>query len=72
MFLHLKDSSFRCDKVIAVTSGHIPATESTGEFFTIVVHLDGMVEPLIHTYLSREERDDTFTEIKETLDDVIN
>lgn len=69
MYLHLRESTFRIDKVVAITKLTLPATMQTPEYYVVAVYLDGVDQPLIHTYESLEERDEVFSEIREALDE---
>ena len=69
MYLHLKESTFKLDKVVAITKLTLPATMQTPEYYVVTVCLEGVEQPLIHTYESLEERDEVFSEIREALDE---
>lgn len=69
MYLHLKESTFKLNKVVAITKLSLPATMQTPEYYVVAVYLDGVDQPLIHTYESVEERDEVFSEIREALDE---
>ena len=66
MFIHLKDSTIRLESVTAITKGIVTLEDNT--YYTMCVYVVGSLQPLVHTYESEQERDETFLEIKELLD----
>ena len=67
MYLHLKESTFKLDKIIAVTKTVIPATVHTPVYYAMVVYLEGVTQPLVHTYEQEQERDEIFDDVRECL-----
>lgn len=67
--IHLKDSTIKLNCVAAITKGIVPETNFTPVYYTMVVYLTGCAQPIVHTYESAEERDEIFTEFRDTLDE---
>ena len=65
MFIHLKDSTINLTQVSALTKGVVTLEDNT--YFTMCVYVVGSLQPLVHTYESEQERDETFEEFKEAL-----
>ena len=68
MYLHLKDSTIKLSEIVAVTKSVIPATNFTPQYFVMAVYVKG-IEAIVHTFETAEERDDTFTQVREVLDE---
>lgn len=68
MYLHLKESTFNLSKVIAMTKTVIPATVHTPEYYAMVIYLEGVTQPIVHTYEQEQERDEIFESVRENLD----
>lgn len=69
MYIHLKDSTIKIDKVVALTKTVLPATMQTPEYYVLVVYIEGVEQPLVHTYETVEERDEVLAEFREILDE---
>lgn len=70
--IHLKDSTIKLSCVAAITKGIVPETNFTPVYYTMVVHLTGCTQPIVHTYESAEERDEVFIEFRDRLDEYNN
>lgn len=66
MYIHLKDSTIKVTEVVAVTKTIIPATNFTPKYFAMCVYVKG-IEPIIHTYVTEDERDNIYKSIKDIL-----
>ena len=64
-----KDSMIRSNHVIAVTRGIVPATNFTPAYYTVVVYVNGVSQPLVHTFENEQERDEIFVLFKNALVD---
>lgn len=71
MFIHLKDSTIKLTDVVAVTKSVVPETNFTPTYYAMCVYLKGIAQPIIHTYETEEERNEIFTEFRDTLDESI-
>ena len=69
MFIHLKDSTIKLSKVTAITKGVMPATNFTPTYYTMIVCLEDVAQPIVHTYETEEERNEIFTEFRDALDE---
>lgn len=68
MYIHLKDSTIKLQKVTALTKGIIPETNYTPVYYTMCVYVEGGAQPIVHTYESEQERDEVFVEFRDMLD----
>lgn len=67
MFINLIDSNVRIDSIVAVAKSLIPATNFTPEYYTMCIYLQGVSQPLIHSYATETERDDAYNALCEIL-----
>lgn len=72
MLIHLKDSTFRLDKVTAITKGVLPETNYTPLYYTMCVYVEGSAQPIVHTYETEEERNENYTLVRGHLVDADN
>ena len=68
MYLHLKDSTIKLNKVVAITKNVVPATNFTQQYYAMCVYVEG-IDPIVHTYETEEERDEVFVDFRDALDE---
>lgn len=68
MFIHLSDSSFKVSDIKAITKGSFPVTDAGVDLFTMAVYLEGVPQPIVHTYTTSEERDEVFFAVRNIID----
>ena len=60
MLLRLNDSIVETRAILAVTKGIIPSTLATPQYFTCVVHIANIMQPIVYTFETEEERDEVY------------
>ena len=68
MYIYLKDSTIKLSKITAVAKSIVPETNFTPVFYTMVVYLEDVSQPLVHTYETEEARDEVFNMVNNALD----